>query len=144
MNVRTIPGRARLRAPALRNPLTAWPLREELKALPGVQEVDANLSVGSLLVYYDPSELSEERILEVLDAGLPGGLPAPPRQPAGAGPLRLSIEERRKLYYTMLSGLGTSLAALLVDSKKVHLIAGLLFLGGLSLHLTDKRKVLIP
>jgi hypothetical protein len=144
MNVRTIPGRVRLRAPALRKPLTAWPLREELKSLPGVEEVEANIRVGSLLVCYDPKELSEKRILDLLDARLPGGLQLPATRPAGTGPLRMTMQEKRVLYYTMLSGLGTSLAALLIDSKKVHFIAGLLFLSGLSLHLTDKRKILIP
>ncbi len=144
MNLHTLPGRVRLRAPALRKALVVWPLQAEIEKLPGIQAAVFNPRVGSLLIRYDPATLPQERLLAVLDEHLPTGLPRPAAETIKASKPLLSPDERKALAYAMLSTLGTSLLGLAIDSKKVHWVSGLLFLGGLLLHLGDKRKFLLP
>lgn len=149
MIVRILPGRVRLRTPALRRASNAAALRKALLALTGVQDLQVNARVGSLLVHYDPQVLSEDALRTLLEHHFPGALvsaaPSAACGRSGAIPtLRLSADQRRALAYAMLTSLGTSLLSLLVHSKKAHVVAGLLFLGGLSVHLSDKRKFLMP
>lgn len=149
MNVRILPGRVRLRTPALRRAANAAELRKALLTQAGVQDVQVNARVGSLLVHYDPQLLSEETLRTLLEQHFPGALTRAASSAAGSrsGALptvRLSADQRRTLAYAMLTSLGTSLLSLLVHSKKAHVLAGLLFLGGLGVHLSDKRRFLMP
>ena len=148
MTVQSIAGRLRVRHHALRTQGLASSLAEKIRKLPGVQDLDINPRTSSLLVCYDAQALRPEDLLASLDDKLPGVLgavrPAGPQSSAGSRTLQLSREERRKLAYAMLTSLTTSLAALLIHSKKAHVIAGGLFLAGLGLHLNDKKKFLLP
>lgn len=149
MNVRILPGRVRLRTPALRRAANAAELCKALLAQAGVQDVQVNARVGSLLIHYDPQLFSEEALRTLLEHHIPGALTstAPNASGSRSGALptwRLSADQRRALAYAMLASLGTSLLSLLVHSKKAHVFAGLLFLGGLGVPLSDKRRFLMP
>jgi magnesium-transporting ATPase (P-type) len=86
-----VPGRARLRAPALKSRGAFGPLLEkQLLSRPGVHEVQVNAITGSVLVRFDPQRVSTQQLAR-WTAQSTGGYPrsgwtieAPP---AAAGPL---------------------------------------------------------
>ncbi|MDO3377692.1 HMA2 domain-containing protein [Geoalkalibacter halelectricus] len=143
MTIHSIPGRLRLRHMTLRNSEVREQLRRHAGRLSGIQELDINPRTASLLVRYDPQVLDSATLHATLEQLVPGA--ARPASSAGhthSLSRQLSRDERKKLAYAMLTSLGTSLLALLVHGKKAHVIAGCVFLAGLGLHLSDKKKFL--
>jgi cation transport ATPase len=66
-----LPGRMRLRHPALRRRrAVADALREELATAKGVLECDVSLSTGSVVVVYDPERLGREELLVLSEIAL--------------------------------------------------------------------------
>jgi hypothetical protein len=64
-----LPGRLRLRSPALKgNSLASEEARANLAAINGVTSAAANPTTGSLLLQYDPATVAPERIIHVLAA----------------------------------------------------------------------------
>lgn len=63
-----VPGRIRVKIPEIKyRPYKADKVREILKAQNGVDEINVNLSTGSVVVYYDPETTTKEHILNLLE-----------------------------------------------------------------------------
>lgn len=58
-----IDGRVRLRAPALKDPVQVAQIQTLLGDYAGVARVQSNLRTGSLLIEYDPAQISREMLM---------------------------------------------------------------------------------
>ena len=58
-----VPGRVRVRHPALRRREAAEESRRMLMARPGVKDVEVNVLAGSALVRYDPLVVSKDELV---------------------------------------------------------------------------------
>lgn len=146
-----IEGRLRVRDPRLRNAGFLQMLQEKLQCLHGVSAVSGSPRSGSLLVLYRQAQLPLEKIDHLLTELLGSGQnerPEPRPKPADEAPrslpeLPLSLNRRQAVNWSMLLCLLLSLGALAVGSKRIHIIAGTVFVGILGLHLFDKRKAFV-
>lgn len=146
-----IEGRLRVRDPRLRNAGFLQMLQEKLQGLHGVSAVSGSSRSGSLLVLYRQTQLPLEKIDHLLTELLGSGQkerPATRPKPAAAAPrglpdLPLSLNRRQAVNWGMLLSLLISLGALAVGSKRLHIIAGTVFVGIFGIHLIDKRKALV-
>jgi hypothetical protein len=135
----SIPGRLRLRAPGLRNPVQLENLRAAIAQWSAVLAVEANPTTGSLLIRYDAGKLSVERC-EARALGLLGKLPGQSRTPkVGAGGTA-RVKANRWAKRGMLASLAVSLLLAAVGTKRWHTLAGALFLHALGVHLWAHRR----
>ena len=58
-----VPGRVRVRHPALRHREVAEESRRMLMSRPGVKDVEVNLLAGSALIRYDPVAVSRDELV---------------------------------------------------------------------------------
>ncbi len=66
-SIHEVPGRIRIRTPNIKDhPLKAQAVQVYLRALVGVEEIEVNVSTGSISVRFDATRLRTETILEVL------------------------------------------------------------------------------
>lgn len=136
--VSSLPGRIRLRHPALRESLRLERLRAELAALEGVSSVRANAAAGSLVVGYAAE----------FDAGrMEAAVAAAAAATIGARHAPLRVRHARVRSNTivnrgMLGSLAASLLALAVG-KRWHAVSGGVFLAFLVLHLASHRRQLL-
>lgn len=148
--VSSVPGRLRLRDPALRRPQPLQRLSAALEALAGVLFVDANARAGSVVVFYDEARVNRqeaEAAVEALAGAAlgaypPAGQAGQPR--AGARPPRsasLRVRINRQAKRGMLASLATSL--LLAGGKRWHAASGGVFLAFLAIHLAVHRRHLL-
>jgi len=146
-------GRARFRDPALKREQLLAQAQQVLSALPGVDSVEANPRVGSLLVRFDPSRAALEALVQALSAGVgltgePVGVPVT----AGAAPRRrrgtpkkaaLPLVDRRVLKNLgLLATLSLSMGGVLFHLKKVHYLSGLAFLALSGDHVLERKRAL--
>lgn len=129
--VSRLPGRIRLRHPALRAPARHQDLAARLERL---GTVTGNPAVGSLLVRFDPADSSVgPRIDAVLADMLPvAATTAAPAAPGGRRPLKRDINRAAKI--GALLSLALSLAAL-PASRRLHAQAGAVFVALTLLHI---------
>lgn len=152
----SLPGRLRLRAPALRRESPLRRLAADLAGLPGVVSVTDNERAGSLLLHYDAMRVApadfEAAALRAAEKVL--GAPNPRSAPAAdafapeashrrlvAPSLRVRINRQAKR--GMLASLLMSLALAATGAKRGHVLAGAHFLGFLALHLAVHRRHLL-
>lgn len=138
-----IDGRVRLRHPALKHAETADLVAASLGAVDGVTEVKANHRTGSLLLFYDPEELSRERLRELAEQGAAVLVQTP-----SAGKERdvlscvLGRRVTRMVDRAMLVSLLVCLGGLAAGSGVVHRVAGAVFTAAGLQHLAAHRKAL--
>lgn len=58
-----IPGRVRVRHPALQKPAVAAEARERLLKMHGVSDIELNTETGSALIHYDAKVLSQDDLI---------------------------------------------------------------------------------
>lgn len=154
-----VDGRVRLRHPALKKAEQAEQARELLAVLPGMLRVSANSRTGSLLIEYDPAQISCEDLLglagqwEAWAAETPGageenesgttsgGLAGA----CGAARRRCGISRAQAIRFTnrgMLATLAASLVLGVAGRERGHVVAGGLFLLLNLAHLYTYRKCL--
>src|SRR5919198_4529243 len=89
-----VPGRVRLRTRALKErPGLALLVERELRARPGVHDLQINPITGSVLVWFDPSRISTERLLAWTARSQDGSVPSR-SDPAESGASRNSGRNR--------------------------------------------------
>jgi hypothetical protein len=76
------PGRLRVHLPAWHDGQAVW-IEDQLRAVPGVEAVQANALTGNVLVHFDPQTITGAALLAAL-AGPEAGPAAPPQNGAGA------------------------------------------------------------
>ena len=123
----------RLRHPSLKRAEDAEQVRGFLASLPGILRVTVNSRTGSLLLEYDPDQISREDLLAL--AGQWADFAS--AQDEAAAP-----RKRRFTNRGMLATLGASLAFGLAGRERGHVVAGGLFLLFNLAHLYTYRKAL--
>lgn len=146
-----VPGRIRVRHPALRARARLAKLEAELAGWDGMISVEGNPSTGSLLLHYDAarhvSVEMEARVAEAASAaiGLSTEPPVTPSKPASPRkkPSRNRLRDlNRAAKYGMMASLPLSLAAL-AFSKRAHAAAGAAFVALVIVHMTANRRYLL-
>jgi hypothetical protein len=141
-------GHLRIRDERLKNPLAAEAIRDALAESPEVYQSRANARAGSILILYRHSTGVRERIMERLTAHLRqfgkddtvGANDSAQKRPLSS---RARLVSRRKaVNYGMMASLALSLLGAVLDRKRFHVFAGILFLGMLGFHLSGKKRQL--
>ncbi len=146
-------GRVRIRDEGLKREQLASRIREALLATPGVSVVEANPRTGSLLVIFSAALTAVEKILKTVSdllgstENLNGGVEA--AKSSGILPLGSKMSftippgaKRRLVNLGMLVSLALSLAAAVFGFKKLHILAGIVFVALFGDHFYQKREVL--
>lgn len=137
--VAAIPGRIRIRDGGLRQPDRQARLHTALMKLPGVQRAQGNANAGSVIVHYDASRVSPQRIETLIDKAVDAEL-AQPRDKAAIA-RRMRINRAAKI--GMLGSLGASLALAATGNKRLHAATGMVFVACLGVHLATHRRNLL-
>lgn len=130
MVVSVIPGRVRIRKPPFQVSELGVAVEKDLKRQKGVVSVDIRHRSGSILVYFDSQVTTVEQIESCVNRSL-----AKTDHPAlGKEHHRSGVPQRKKrpgkrYYNLMLASLLASMSGIVIDSKKIHTQAGILFLG---------------
>jgi hypothetical protein len=157
-----IEGRIRIRDAGFRKEALLTRAREALLGLPGVSEVEANPRVGSLLVIYAAAVTAVQQLLRTLSELLGSGEEIAAEAEAAAASAKPTLVQRARLALPlvgkvrlalpsvlkkrvlnnigMLVTLGISLGAAAFYLKKLHILAGLVFVGLFGIHLFERRK----
>jgi len=133
----TLPGRIRLRHPALRDQARAEDARARLSAVPHVSQVSASPRTGSLLVRHAAGK--DAKLLAALDKLL-AELDAAPGCAAVGGKGAKRPVWPRYAKFGMMASLSTSLVLAALGRERAHIVTGLVFAACLSGHLTHHRK----
>ena len=147
-----MPGRIRLRHPALKSPEAASALNEFLGKMEGVTALEINPKVGSLLLYWDPEKLDIESLKAMAVMMLPKEeQPAAEDEKktcplAALNPLHSTKAVNQFVnrsmtatFLLMLSGLVPGLRL----GRQVHIAAGAAFAALAAWHMARYRKTLV-
>lgn len=149
-----MPGRIRLRHPALKSPEAVSALKEFLEKMDGVTALEVNPRVGSLLLYWDPEKLDIESLKAMAVMMLPkeeGAAKAAEAEKkacpfASLNPLHSSKAVNQFVnrsmtatFLLMLSGLVPGLRL----GRQVHIAAGAAFAAFAAWHMARYRKTLV-
>lgn len=140
----SIPGRLRLRAPALRTPETLLHLAAQLSALDASCRVESNPRCGSLLLRYDATHLDQQTAESAaLALFAPKMTPFPEQGERGKTlrrhDTRTSLKLNRYAKYGMLASLGASLVYAATGATRAHALTGAVFVACLGAHLAVHR-----
>ena len=138
-----VDGRVRLRHPSLKRAEDAELVRGFLASLPGILRVTVNSRTGSLLLEYDPDQISREDLLAL--AGQWADFAS--AQDEAAAPRKRRFDRARAIRFTnrgMLATLGASLAFGLAGRERGHVVAGGLFLLFNLAHLYSRPRRDLP
>ena len=136
-----VDGRVRLRHPSLKRAEDAEQVRGFLASLPGMLHVTVDSRTGSLLLEYDPAQISRENLLAL--AGQWADFAS--AQDGAAAPRKRHFSRAKAIRFTnrgMLATLAASLAFGLAGRERGHIVAGGLFLLFNLAHLYTYRKAL--
>ena len=139
-----IPGRIRIRDQRLTRVDQAEEIRNDLLAMNGVTEVTVGIRTGSLLIVYSAASL--QGIMALLN-GLFGAAEESSNScdcsfravdfPALGAKMR-----KNAVNSGMLASLLISMIGIMVGLKKLHVAAGILFLGIFGIHIFERRRAM--
>ncbi len=148
-----VEGRVRLRHPIFKDEQVFAQVQEFLQTLSGVESLKHNARTGSILLEYDEEVLDQETLLNLLKQGeqLLNFNEIEPKKPVKkhsctipACISNLSTREKRKIYNrTMAISLGTTAVAIGLGSKRIHVLAGSVFLTLSLWHIKRMHKSLL-
>lgn len=154
----SLPGRLRLRAPALRHAVARRRLSDRLMALPCALGIAENPRAGSLVLTYDAGQavladmeqaaVEAAKTLGVLPpdtAASEDAMPAANAPAAGEGKALPSARVRlnRQAKRGMLVSLAVSMALAAAGARRWHVLTGSAFLVFLAAHLAVHRRHLL-
>jgi len=137
--VSSLPGRIRLRDPALRQPDRLERLCAALQAMEAVLMVEANLKAGSVVFRYDATEVDVEAVEAAVERAAEAEISRP--RPAHRPSARVRINRYAKR--GMLASLGASLILAAAGQKRWHILTGGAFVACLAVHLVVHRRHLV-
>ncbi len=153
----SLPGRIRLRHPALRNPDRLARLQRTIAQWSHVQAIMANAKVGSLLMHYDVTAVPHEDFVRQCELAFKEVLPTPartaPPPSASRSHLRSSggqsrggtprVRANRMAKRAMLASLAATMLLAALGAKRWHLWTAIAFLHALGVHLWVHRRNLL-
>lgn len=139
--VSSLPGRIRLRDPALRQADRLARLSAVLQALAGVQAVEGNVKAGSLVLRYEAAGAD----VDAMEAAVESAADAEFARPRPGLNLQPSTRVRINRYAKrgMLISLAASLALAAAGRKRWHAATGGVFVAFLAAHLLVHRRHLL-
>ena len=137
----SVPGRIRLRDPALREPQRSARLKAALMEVGSMMTVEANPISGSLLLRYDVTQCDrtamEEKVMALTAHEFGSCTTRPRKRPAGRATAR-RLNRFAKL--SMLGCFPISLVFAAMGGKRLHAVTGVLFSLAMLLHLAIHRR----
>lgn len=136
-----IDGRVRVRHSALKKAANAAKTHDALMRTPGVRKAEINTNTGSLLLEYDPKQLSRVELLQMAEK-MKEGL-AEDEEPALSrrkGRLLTPAQVRHLTNRGMILTLGASVGFALAGRMGAHVALGWGFLALNALHLYRYRR----
>ncbi|MFM8442918.1 MAG: HMA2 domain-containing protein [Methylococcus sp.] len=137
--VSSLPGRIRVRAPALRRQSHAQHVKAALARLDGVTRVESNPNASCIVIHFDPARVVIEEFDTLVEKTIDDALAKP--LTIGRRPTRMQVNRYAKV--GMLGSLATSMALAASGQKRWHAITGAVFLGCLGVHLGVHRRHLL-
>ncbi|WP_319581964.1 HMA2 domain-containing protein [uncultured Pseudodesulfovibrio sp.] len=142
MNAATPQGRIRFRNEALKVAEFGYSIRDSLLELKGVVQVQVNKRIGSILILFDKTKVSTDKILNRIAESL-GIDMAKVRK--SVGDMQKVITGKKGRTYVkrgMMATMGAALGVLFI-SEKWHALAGAAFVSMLALHLYQNKRTLM-
>lgn len=135
-----IPGRIRVRTPALRNPDLLAQMGQAMQNLAGVVSMRPNAAACSIIMEYDSNQVPASEMQAQVETLVTSKLAIPPS--AESHPKKNTFRRRANRWakYGSIASLGVSLAALAVGGKRLHVIGGGVFVAFLAVHMAIHRK----
>lgn len=142
MVVSHIDGRLRIRNDAIKIPFVASAIEDILKGNRGIIEVSANQRVGSILINYDLAITDIKKIIRIITPYLNAREnPDMAGQEAGSMGKRpfsgSGIRRRILSNIGMFVSLTITIISLMIGSKGLHGMAGLIFIALLGMHILN-------
>lgn len=137
--VSSLPGRIRLRDPALCQADRLARLRGVLAAIDGVLSVEGNVKAGCLVLHYEATRAAVERMESAVDAAADAEFARPLPRRHATPRVRINRYAKRG----MLGSLAASLLLAAAGRKRWHAATGGLFVACLLVHLTVHRRHLV-
>lgn len=131
MIVSLVDGRVRIRDEAFKTHSVTSSLKSRLTSAKGVEGVTANPRAGSILIIYDSAATSIQNIIDAVKGYI--NISAT-KKPLDKRKVK-SVSIRRIINIGMFASLFMSLVGMATGFMKLHLIAGLMFVGFLGIHL---------
>lgn len=132
----SLPGRMRLRGPALRDAALSARMQARVAGWRHVSSVEANPRTGSLLVHYDAAGLKPDVVAARINKAITGLQRPPVSGHEGSSRVRVNRYAKRG----MLVSLTTSLLLAGAGLKRWHALSGGLFVASLAVHLWVHRR----
>lgn len=140
MIVSSIDGRVRVRNTMLQHPEAAAAVKKGLASIEGISDVSINHRVGSMLIIYDPCAADIKKITDTISGYMnvkDGKKTVRTNRDKRGLPFAITRKRAKLLVNAgMAASLLISLAGIALKLKKLHAIAGLLFVGLLGIHIT--------
>ena len=143
-----INGRIRIRDRQLTQKGVAEAVCEVLSALPGIRQVTINEKVGSLLIIYSAAVTKLQGIMETVtellgDEKESHKTRSGERVPFISGIQTLGLSGRKAtVNMGMLASLLTSMIGIMIGLKKLHVVAGAIFLAFFGIHFFERRRAI--
>ncbi len=148
-----VEGRIRLRHPIFKDEQIVAQVQNIVSSIDGFEAFTSNLKTGSILLQYDEEVITQETLLELLKQGsqfldFEGYVPEPKptKEKACCLPAcfsNMSTKDRRRIFNrTMATALGVTALAIGVGNKRIHILAGSVFLGLSVVHIKRMQKAI--
>ncbi|WP_018123753.1 HMA2 domain-containing protein [Desulfovibrio oxyclinae] len=142
MHAAATQGRIRFRNEALKVAEFGYTLRDALLEAKGVVQVQVNKRIGSILILFDKTKISTEKILKTIADALGIDLA---KVKSGMNDVQKALagrKGRRLVKRGMLASIAAALG-IVYFSEKWHVVAGVAFVHFLALHLYQNKKTLM-
>ena len=140
-------GRVRIRDERLKKDSLLAGVKEALLATPGITGVEANPRVGSLLILYSAAATGLEKIQKIISDFVGSGVEeAAAKVKSTTARITTVIPAKVKknvVNIGMLASLLLSVAAGILHLKKLHILAGVVFLALFGVHFIERKEYLI-
>ena len=142
MNAAAAQGRIRFRNEALKVAEFAYTIRDSLLEVKGVVQVQVNKRIGSILILFDKSKVSADKILNQIAETLGVDMT---KVKTGVKDMQKALTSRKGRKYVKRGLMATIAAALgiVYFSEKWHVVAGVTFIHLLALHLYQNKRTLM-
>lgn len=142
MNAAATQGRIRFRNESLKVAEFGYTLRDALLEVKGVVQVQVNKRIGSILILFDKTKISADKILNTIAGALGVDMSKVKNGISNANKALTGRKGRRYVKRGLMASIATALG-IVYFSEKWHVVAGITFVHLLALHLYQNKKSLM-